>query len=406
MSSPQRRQFAKRRLDELIVRFAESHSSPLDPYWRLIDAVRARSRLLVPFSNRGWSDPDNAEQVVRACVRMADRLDRWRSAPEVWSAPDAGPFVQFRSLASHLFDSYRVPNFMAPVWMSTADQPWEVDLYLHLASGRSVRQFKLPAAFDQFLCTKKVAALFMQAPDDSHPIQALRWAHVRSLGGDKRVARLLSRWDILALPSEQEDFWETVIRFLIRNSPISSDEIRQIVRFIDRQRFQPAETVWGPGGGQQPLQPEFTLQGRSLMSLRRHMANWRTELAERRSVPPPPLTRPWPPTPIKPFRHMQGDALWTIDELLTDQELRIEGGIMRHCVGSYSYRCARRWTSIWSMRMQQGECRKRVLTIEVGPSDGTIWEAKGRRNSPPTETARQLLEQWAHQEGLKLAEDF
>ncbi len=52
--------------------------------------------------------------------------------------------MQFRSLVSHLFDEFPVPTFMAPVWACAADKPWEIDMYLHLAAGRSVRQFELP----------------------------------------------------------------------------------------------------------------------------------------------------------------------------------------------------------------------------------------------------------------------
>ena len=176
-----------------------------------------------------------------------------------------------------------------------------------------------------------------------------------------------------------------------------------MVWFIDKQRFRPADTVWGPGAGLQPLQPEFTLRGRSLMSLRRHMANCRTELLAK--LPPLiPSTPGWERTNIGPFRQAQGDVLWTIDELLTDKELRVEGGIMQHCVATYIHDCARRRTSIWSMKVQQGERRKRLLTIEVAPRTRTIWQAKGRRNSPPNDLANEMLHRWAEQEGLKFSE--
>ena len=73
---------------------------------------------------------------------------------------------------------------------------------------------------------------------------------------------------------------------------------------------------------------------------------------------------------------------------------------MQHCVASYIQACARRKTSIWSMQVQTGETRKRVLTIEVLPADRRIRQAKGKKNSPPSATAATMLHRWAAQEGL------
>jgi hypothetical protein len=209
----------------------------------------------------------------------------------------------------------------------------------------------------------------------------------------------------LCVPRDEEIFWETVIGFLMKNLPLSNKEILEIVWFIDQQRFRPAETVWGPGAGQQPLQPDFSLKGRSLMSLRRHMTNWRAEVQPRFPEPErvpeqESSTHEWKKTEIQPFCHSVGDSLWTIEELLSDKELRVEGGIMEHCVATYIRACARRQTSIWSMKVQEGERRRRVLTIEVLPRTKTIWQSKGKRNSPPTDEAKTLLERWADQEGL------
>lgn len=397
MSSSNRKQYAKRRLDDLIRRFAQPLTQSREPFRRLIHAVRASSRLLVSLPKRGRTNPKNAERVVHACVRMAHRYAAWQRPPEVWSAPDGGPFVQFRSLASHMFAEYPVPKFMAAVWMCEYDKPWELDMYLHIAAGRSIRQFKLPV---QSRMTKRAASFFMQAPDDLLPIEAMRWAHIRSLGGDDQLARLLLSRTILVAPTEHEDFWESVIRFIVRNAPISADEIVAIFRFVHQQRFQSAETTWGPGAGHHPLQPEFTIKGRSLMSLRRQMIHWRTEmLAKLPSLVP--ATPGWERTNIRPLRHAQGDVLWTIDELLTDKDVRVEGSIMQHCVATYIHACARRRTSIWSMKVEQGERRKRLLTIEVIPRTRTILQAKGRRNSPPSDAAKAILQRWADQEGLR-----
>ena len=385
----------RQRRDELD-RYADYWS----PYWRLITAVRANSQLLTPVSNRGRTNPDSFKCIIRACARMANYSQRWRGLPETWKAPAANPFVQFRSLVSHLFDQFPVPTFMADIWTyrCTADRPWEIELYLHLASGHSVRQFKLPLNYPVRI-TKRAAQWWMRAPDDILPIAAYRWAHVRALGGDSRLADILKMTPALIIPTEHEDFWESVIRFLIKHSPISASEICEIVDFIHAQRFQAAERTWGPGAGEQPLQPNFSLRGRSLMSLRRHMANWRVDLGENQPTFVAPSSK-WTRTDIAPFRHEVGDTVWTIDELLTDHDLQVEGGMMNHCVATYVYRCARRRTSIWSMKMHQGERRVRTLTIEVLPNSRIINEARGKRNAPPKGVAKEMLNQWAEQEGL------
>jgi len=198
------------------------------------------------------------------------------------------------------------------------------------------------------------------------------------------------------------DFWETVIRFLVANGPLVDAEVEAIVGFIHRQRFEAAEVVWGRGAGDRPLQPDFSLEGRSLSGLRRHMANWQAELACR----VPTLVRESrelsrAPTPIEPFQLHDGVQTWSVRELLTASELRTEGGIMRHCVGSYVSACRLRRRSIWSMRIEDGEAPKRVLTIEILPATRTIRQARGKSNAPPCHAARRVLHLWAKQAGLK-----
>ena len=78
MSSHNRKQCAKRRMDDLICRFAQPLVHSCKPFWRLIHAIRASSRLLVPLPDRGRTDPQDFERVLRACVRMAHRWEAWR----------------------------------------------------------------------------------------------------------------------------------------------------------------------------------------------------------------------------------------------------------------------------------------------------------------------------------------
>ena len=391
-------------LDRLIRKSADGSPRHARNYWQVIDAVRRSSDLLRPKSAWGSSSREQAERVVTACARIALHSDawspdQWQRSPERWCPPCGSAHEQLSSLVHHLFDRYPVPSFLTNVWWANGEERWPRELYLHLARGAGVRSFQLP--FD-FPLTKPVARWFVGAPDDMSPFPALRWSQVRALGGDDRLGRLIVTRTILCMSVDDEPFWESVLRFLIRNMPISNDEITGIIWFIRYQRFVPGEYTWGPGGGQTPLQPDFSLRGKSLMSLRRHMANWRDDV--RPNLPPPIETTSWEPTPIGTFDYQGNDAVWTIRELLTDRELRVEGDNMHHCVADYIEACATRKTSIWSMRVLRGDERRRVMTIEVEPESKTIWQAQGKRNARPNSAAQEILQKWAAQEQLVLSE--
>lgn len=396
MSPSTRRDDRRQQMDAVIRRYASFVANRSDLYWRLIRIIRSQSSLLKP---RPWRGRIGINQLLLACMRLVWRSQLWVRPPETWVAPAANASVQFRSLVSHLLDEYPVPPFMPLVWLQP-DARWEIDLYLHLASGRSVRQFESQHPRFGHLCvTKRMARLFMTAPDDFSPAAALRWAQVCALGGDYRLARGLAGTVVLSSLTNHEVFWEQVIRFLIREQPFCCEEAAQIVDFVHRQRFQPAEKVWGEGAGDSPLQPDLSLQGRSLMSLRRHMTNWRTELVSRR----PNLISPacgWPGTDIRPLQLCLGPQTWTIEELRSDQQLRAEGGIMGHCVALYISDCARGQTSIWSMRVRDEVRVRRVMTIEVHPRHRRILEFRGKTNSMPDELPMKMLQRWADQEQL------
>lgn len=403
MFSTNRKQHAKRQLDESIHQLTGSLTHARQPFWRLLQIVRGSSTLLRPVLNVKTGDPTNQGRILHACKRLAEYSQHWKRSPEEWIVPSASQAVQFRSLVSHLFDAYPIPKFMARIWLDEQLKPWELNMYLHLAGGRSIRQFELPVPFR---LTKIAAMYFMQAPDDLVPMAAVQWARIRSWGSSSLLARRLVKETVLADPTAHEPFWESVIRFLKVNQPISDDEAIAIVNFIHDQRFKPASTVWGPGDwksgtGSQPLQPEFTVRHRTLRSLRRHMMNWRSELAG--NLPLPLVVRKcaWERSSISPLRHQRGTFLWTIDELLTHGDLSIEGRIMNHCVERYVHTCLCRKSSIWSMKIHESERSKRVLTIEVNTKSKAIRQARGRHNAFPDHEATEVLRHWAMVEGLR-----
>jgi hypothetical protein len=364
-------------------------------YWRLVQVVRIGSMLLGGTSTLG-----EQQTILHAFARLVRHHRDWRQVPESWSAPAASPRVQLRSLMLHLFGGYPLPATVADTWLRPTSPLWERELYLHLAAGLSVRRFKFPCGTR---LSKRAAAWFMQAPDDLSIQAALRWAQVRALDGDERLARALATETLLGAIATDHEFWATVTQFLVRHQPISVTEMREIIAFIQRQRFLPASAVIGGAGGNQPLQPALCLRRMSLRSLRRMMANWQPPVAPTIAVTSrvkSPLY--WSPSDIGYYRTFSNGAAWAIHELLSDVQLRIEGKLMRHCVASYAGRCARRESSIWSLTSTRGGKTLRELTIEVQPAARTIVQFKGRHNAAPSAVQLEVVLAWAELEGLRL----
>ena len=94
--------------------------------------------------------------------------------------------------------------------------------------------------------------------------------------------------------------------------------------------------------------------------------------------------------------------IWRITELLSSANLFTEGKQMQHCVGSYASYCYRGKTTIWSMKREERDNSKRVMTIEVDPANRVILKAKGKFNHSPKKKAVEIMKKWANMEVLKI----
>jgi len=86
--------------------------------------------------------------------------------------------------------------------------------------------------------------------------------------------------------------------------------------------------------------------------------------------------------------------------LLNNVDLLDEGHRMRHCVATYLGSCAKKRSAIWSMKIENNEGRKHVLTIEVDLMTKTICQIRGRCNRLPKEHEKEIIRRWAAQEGI------
>jgi hypothetical protein len=399
-TTTRRKKAAKAVIDRVVqeaLRLAGRHLRTRSAFERLLHLVRGQTSLLHPAEVEGRFDTVSPTEVVAGLIALASHREDWLRSSGDWVPAGSGPLPQFASLAQHLFANYPLPPFMVSVWFRGRDaearrrQGW----YKHLGLGRNIRTADIPLPL-----TRRMAHEFTLAPDHYEVDTALRWGQVRGLGGSKMLARAVVATR-LGRSFEHEDFWRTVIHFFVNHPELDLAHVGPIVDYLHNQRFVPQEVFVEEGDvSDDPPQPNLSMKGRTPRSLLRQVAEWHARLKHRKV-----REIRWGRSGIGEF-HMpvepDGQRCWTIRELLSSGEIDREGAAMRHCVGSYVRLCARRETSIWSMRFENAGHRYRVLTIEVDLATRTIRQARRRANALPNAKLQGVMEQWARQEGLKI----
>jgi hypothetical protein len=122
-------------------------------------------------------------------------LGEWRSDTHISRR-------QFGALARHLLAKYDVPNFMDVAWFladpkeARRQQGW----FVHIGMGQNIRTADVPLQL-----TKKMAHLFLNAPDHYTVTEAFRWGQILGLGGDEPLVRVIVE-SRLGFSFENEDF--------------------------------------------------------------------------------------------------------------------------------------------------------------------------------------------------------
>ena len=396
-------QKAKQQLDELIHAgraLTTRHQGALPAYEQLLWHVRARTNLLHPSDRAG----DNRSLVNAGLLDLALHHTDWIRSIEMWCPAHHAVWPLFSSLAQHLLARYPVPAFMTSVWFdqSPGQRMPQQEWYKHLGRGENIRTADLSVRL-----TKAMAHWFTQAPHHLSAVQAIRWAQVRGLGGNKHLARVVVTTR-LGKVLENEEFWESVLHFFINHPSLDFAQIGPVVDFLQHQRFEWREgvTLAGVFGKIPPPQPQYTMKGRTVPSILRQVAEWHKELSKEENQP----KILWRHSPLKDFRFIEGSKAlgnmraWTITEILSTRGLLLEGKAMRHCVATYGDDCAERQSSIWSMQVETQGGQDRVLTIEVDLPTRTICEVRGKCNRMPGADEQAIVERWAAVEGLKIAD--
>lgn len=343
---------------------------------------------------------------VGGLLALARRRRDWRRPLEEWRPDSHNTRRQFTSLARHLLAEYHVPAFMDEAWFKgdTLIAREQQDWFLHIGRGQNIRTAELPVRL-----TKMMAHHFLQAPADHSIEAALRYGQIRGLGGDDALVRAVVATR-LGEGFEHEEFWLSVLHFFVNNPLLDHVHVGPIVDYVHHRKFVPAED-------EAPAEPEFSMKGRGVIPLLRRVEAWHDELARAARRPP----RQWEPSGFGAFRTLETDgeevlACWSVQEVLTSQELNEEGKAMRHCVASYGGSCARGQISVWSMQVEEypTHIRRRVMTIAVNNARKSITQARGRCNRLPgakdstirLNKAPTILKQWARQEGLTILKQY
>lgn len=304
------------------------------------------------------------------------------------------------SLAHHLVCKYTIPPFLASSWYTSDPADKKRNWVVAHSRGASFRSLDLP-----IVMTRKMEHIFLASPDHLPLERALRNAELLALGVPAKFIREILKTR-LAHDLQHGDFWRTVWLFLIANADdVDPAQIGPMIDYIQAIRHDRirVETQDGTMEFNPPL-PAFSIKGRTANSMLRRIQAWHRSLGET------DIGFSWIRSPFHPLlleeQSRDGSELpirWHMMELTSSGQLRSEGAAMRHCVASYAYRCHRGASSIWSLRLLQGDKIRHLLTIEVDPKRRAVIQARGKANRNPGGKPLSLLQNWAGRENLQMA---
>ena len=309
-----------------------------------------------------------------ALCALAFHYSHWIRTPESWTAKHHGLRAQFSELARHLFAYYPTPQFMDCVWFAGVSEPAQKQQlwFVHIASGKNIRTADLPLN-----CSKRMAHLFVSAPDNFTVIQALRWSQIIALGGGNQLADAVLQTR-MGESFECEEFWRTLVHFFVNNPMLDVSCIGPIVDYVNNQKYVSR-------GQEGPLQPDFSMKGRQPGPLLLLVDTWHNALAKQKKKG----DKQWPSSGIPGYstaaENEKNELEWTIRELSSQAEIIEEGRIMKHCVASYVPSCYAGKKSIWSVRAHNIETGavQHVLTVAVKNDVRRIVETRGKCNALP-----------------------
>lgn len=369
-------------------------------FMALLSRVRSCTALLRPIPRHGtlgWVGP---VFLINRLKNLATRQSHWIRSCESWQPRECNLRPVFRSLAHHLLTYYPVPAFMDSAWDWAAgaeafrQQSW----FIRLGRGTALRALNLALSL-----TRSMEHYARHAPDHFTATQALRFGETRGLGGSVSLAREIVNGR-LGRSLEHSEFWRMVLNFLVAHPEVNLEHVNPIIDFIQANKFG-GEEIQNENGIRHRTAPwpDFSMKGRTLNSIRRLVTAWHSDLA----ATAPGKHFSWRASGLQGYRFLEKrpdeehDREWSIHELLDSGALHIEGRAMRHCVYSYTDRCRRGESTIWSLRLRVNGEEKRLVTIEVDAHRRSIVQVRAKCNLRPGGRSLEIIRQWATRAGLQ-----
>lgn len=317
------------------------------------------------------------ENLIQAVYNAFKFRVNWRKDIFKWKPVDKSSLSQFVELADYLFCKYEVPAFLYKAFYETNDKRF-MCWFIHLASGSKVKEMDdIPIPF-----TQKMGHYFIQASADLSINAALRWAQVKGWGGNDELAKRIAYSWIATKPFEDENFWDSFIRLLVRSGMFNYGKLTELIDYVRETKRQ---------------SPAYNLKGRTLQSLMRQSDAWHGVYKHVKG------NWFWKPSGLYSLKIDRKEDIVKVEELTEAIRLVEEGKAMKHCVASYAYLCAQGRSAIFSLRKYSGGKLEDILaTIEVNIFLKAIVQAKAKMNKPISQEARKYMEMWATKNALTI----
>ena len=314
--------------------------------------------------------------LIQAIYNMVKFRIYWQNDIFTWKPRSKNELMQMQELVDYLFCAYDVPRFLYKAFFEIKNMLF-INWLIHLGAGRRVKEMKdIPVPF-----TQKMGHFFTQASASFTIAEALRWAQIRGLGGDEKLAdRITASW-LGYKPFGEELFWQTFIQIIINGGIFNAAKLTELIDYVRECKRENAG---------------YHLKGRTLQSLFRQSDVWHNRFNRSKNN-----NLLWKPCGIDGMR--TGKKLETIvlEELTDSKTLIEEGNAMKHCVASYAFYCAKGKTAIFSVRKySEAILLETLATIEVNLSIMKIVQAKGKMNKPISDEAKKYVLAWAEINGL------
>lgn len=333
----------------------------------------------------------------------------------VWMGYVGGPFAwrrhrnyheQFSVLAKQSIGFNTLIQYIpAYIWWHLGAGVFEAKLVKHLGEGKNMRTYDNCG----WMSRKMVHIFCNLSPTEIAPNRALSYAFVQSLGLNKEMSHLVTNY--LPQGGLVHFHFETVKRW----KPV-------LLKLADWQQMEQNTFHWQRllGYIQHCIDefPEWSIKGRTFVSLNRMAIAWHVENQNIRQRGYPKVLYTWEGANYKEWNGVVGKKEYQIVQLLSSSQLVDESQNMDHCVHSYDHDCKRGLCSIWSLREKMVmkateiddeskfsliEMWRPKVTIEVN-ANNEIVQMKAAFNAQPEQYLLDIVGQWAVGEQLEIAD--